>query len=436
MERKTPQTKGAKMGSTAIALVLSAMTIHLGTPVIPAQASISPQESTGLARNYQIPAGSMDTALNAFADRSGLHVVFDAKLTERLNASGLSGVYSVEEGLDQLLAGTGLSYRLSENGRAVSIILAQADNGTMSDASAPGAEPLPQIDIGSASPQPPGSGSGSGSGQGSADGKNALGGRLTGYNAVNATSAMKMDTPIMQTPVAVQVVTRQTMDDQQAISVIDAITTNASSVQPYPSYSEEYKVRGFTSWVYRDGLQQWGTINLDTSNVQSIEVLKGPAAILYGRLEPGGLVDVVIKRPLETPYYSVQEQVNSYGLARTTVDATGPLNSDHSLLYRFNGDYYREELFPRLRRRSPSVSRADNPVASDRAIPDERRFRISAQSLRRRLSAFPCGRRRAGAEFRSAAICSSQPPSRIRPASSIGSSSHTTGNGTSCPIGV
>lgn len=345
MVRKTPQTKGAKMGSTAIALVLSAMTIHLGTPVIPAQASISPQESTGLARNYQIPAGSMDTALNAFADRSGLHVVFDAKLTERLNASGLSGVYSVEEGLDQLLAGTGLSYRLSENGRAVSIILAQADNGTMSDASAPGAEPLPQIDIGSASPQPPGSGSGSGSGQGSADGKNALGGRLTGYNAVNATSAMKMDTPIMQTPVAVQVVTRQTMDDQQAISVIDAITTNASSVQPYPSYSEEYKVRGFTSWVYRDGLQQWGRINLDTSNVQSIEVLKGPAAILYGRLEPGGLVDVVIKRPLETPYYSVQEQVNSYGLARTTVDATGPLNSDHSLLYRFNGDYYREDSF-------------------------------------------------------------------------------------------
>ncbi len=345
MWRKTPQTKGAKMGSTAITLVLGAMTMHLGAPVVPAQASISPQESTGLARNFQIPAGSMDTALNAFADRSGLHVVFDATLTERLNAPGLSGVYSVEEGLDQLLAGTGLSYRLSENGRAVSIILAQANNGTMNDASAPGAETLPQIDIGIASPLPAGSGSGSGSGQGPASDKNALGGRLTGYNATNATSAMKMDTPIMQTPVAVQVVTRQTMDDQQAISVIDAITTNASSVQPYPSYTEEYKVRGFTTWVYRDGLLRWGTNYLDTSNVQSIEVLKGPAAMLYGRLEPGGLVDVVIKRPLETPYYSVQEQVNSYGLTRTTVDATGPLTADHSLLYRFNADYFREDSF-------------------------------------------------------------------------------------------
>ena len=70
--------------------------------------------------------------------------------------------------------------------------------------------------------------------------------------------------------------------------------------------------------------------NFDTANLQSIEVLKGPAAILFGRGEPGGIIDIVVKRPLETPYYSVQQQESSYGVTRTTLDATGPLSDDKS----------------------------------------------------------------------------------------------------------
>ena len=204
-------------------------------------------------------------------------------------------------------------------------------------------ETLPQIDIGADQAGAGGPASASEPAPTSALGSNP-GGRITGYNATSATSALKMDTPILQTPVAVQVVTRETMDDQQAITVADSIMTNSSGVQPYASYTEEYKVRGFTTWPYRNGLQQFSTNYIDTANVQSIGVLKGPAAILYGRVEPGGIIDIVTKRPLETPYYSVQEQIGSYGLTRTTVDATGPLTADKSLLYRFNGDYYREEL--------------------------------------------------------------------------------------------
>ena len=54
---------------------------------------------------------------------------------------------------------------------------------------------------------------------------------------------------------------------------------------------------------------------------------KGPSAMLYGRIEPGGLVDMIVKRPLENPYYSVQQQGGSFGVARTTLDATGPLTA-------------------------------------------------------------------------------------------------------------
>ncbi len=338
--------KGTGMGSTLAIAAMGAFAMAAGAPDSPAQASISPQEQTGAVLAYQIPPGSMAKALNAVADQNGLQLLYDADVTQSLNSPGLSGAYSAGEALDRLLAGTGLSYRFASNGRTVSIVLAQ--NGqTMNDAGGFGLQTLPPIDIGAESAQPAGSerGAGSGGSQGWADGKNALGGRLTGYNAPNATSAMKMDTPIMQTPVAVQVVTRQTMDDQQAITIADSIMANSSGVQPYASYFEQYKVRGFTTFLYRNGLQQFAQNYLDTSNVQSIEVLKGPAAILYGRVEPGGIIDIVTKRPLETPYYSVQEQVGSYGLTRTTVDATGPLTADKSLLYRFNGDYYREDSF-------------------------------------------------------------------------------------------
>ncbi len=65
----------------------------------------------------------------------------------------------------------------------------------------------------------------------------------------------------------------------------------------------------------------------------------------FGRLEPGGIVNLVVKRPLEAPYYSIQEQTGSWGLTRTTVDATGPLTADKTWLYRINLDYTHTNSF-------------------------------------------------------------------------------------------
>lgn len=176
------------------------------------------------------------------------------------------------------------------------------------------------------------------------------GGRFTGYSVPNAVSATKTDTPILQTPVAVQVVPRETMDDQQAISVQDAIASNVSSVALNPagfSLNQSYTIRGFNTnfSTYQNGLLQPNLLFIDNANLQSIEVLKGPASMLYGRIEPGGLVDLVMKHPLETPYYSFQEQAGSFGLTRTTMDATGPLTADKALLYRINADFLHTNSF-------------------------------------------------------------------------------------------
>lgn len=172
------------------------------------------------------------------------------------------------------------------------------------------------------------------------------------YVAPDASTGTRTDTPIMETPLDVQVVTQQVLIDQQVIR-IDQALKNVSGVaftgggdESFGNAFDAVVVRGFqTDSHLRDGIRIdsfGGDTELFTqqlANVDSIEVLKGPAAILYGAVEPGGVVNVVTKKPQDTPAYSVQQQFGSYGLYRTTVDATGPLDREQRLLYRFDGSY-------------------------------------------------------------------------------------------------
>lgn len=327
------------MGSTLAAMMMSAFA--LGAPASSAQASIPPREAAEGVKTYKIPAGSMAAALTTFADRNGLHLLYDARATRRLKSSGLSGVYSVHEGLDRLLADTGLKYSFADMDGSVSIVLAQNDTGAQSDA---GGQVLPTVEVTAE--------------QGS-DGKSfgGAGPQQDPYNQTyvlqDASSGTKTDTPVMDTPLNVQSVTQQVLRDQQAITLGEALQ-NVSGVFVRPGAvtgtgtpGNRITIRGFdVSTIYRDGFRmdfsQFGGdfANFQQlANVASIEVLKGPAAILYGLSEPGGLINLVTKEPLNAPYYSVQQQIGSLALYRTTVDATGPLNDDKSLLYRINMSY-------------------------------------------------------------------------------------------------
>ena len=212
-----------------------------------------------------------------------------------------------------------------------------------------------------------------------------LGGRFTGYTADFGTpvSATKDNTPILQTPVNIQVVPRQVMDDQQDISVRDAVVGYVSSVQP-PSVTSDsnnfydgFNIRGFDNAnIYRNDLRVWEITGIETANLQSIEILKGPAAMLFGRLEPGGIVNLVVKRPLDVPYASIQEQFGSWGLTRTTIDTTGPVTPDKTWLYRVNLDYTHAAFLHRFREESEFLRGADDQLSADRSIPFQCRCRV------------------------------------------------------------
>lgn len=162
------------------------------------------------------------------------------------------------------------------------------------------------------------------------------------YATNRASMATKTDTPIYDTPISVQVVPRAVMDDQKVTRVSDALE-NVSGVRAQPSLGAGvgFKIRGFnTNNIFRNGLfmNEGYFTDLDTANLESVEVVKGPAQ-LYGRTEPGGLINLTTKKPLKNAQYSLEQQFGSFDKYRTEWDATGPLNDDKTLLYRFTGSY-------------------------------------------------------------------------------------------------
>ena len=167
----------------------------------------------------------------------------------------------------------------------------------------------------------------------------------SGYSPLDAKGATRTDAPIMQTPVSEQVISQQVLKDQQTIYLDDALQ-NVSGVTPAnDSYGtgDSFSIRGFEmqNLTFEDGFRS-SKYNIgfqrSMANVQDIEVVKGPASVLYGQSEPGGLVNVGTKKPMDRFYFATEEQIGSYNFYRTTVDMSAPITKDKTLLYRFNLD--------------------------------------------------------------------------------------------------
>lgn len=167
------------------------------------------------------------------------------------------------------------------------------------------------------------------------------------YAVKQATTATKTDTPIIETPVSIQVVPQQVLQDQSAYRLQDAVK-NVSGVQQRFSTGgvDRFIVRGFDlgEAQYRNGIRL-NNLNFDLANVEQVEVLKGPASVLYGRTEPGGLLNIVTKKPRSQPYYALEQRFGSYDYYRTQVEATGPITQDGSLLYSLNLSYLNSDSF-------------------------------------------------------------------------------------------
>ncbi|MEE7477649.1 TonB-dependent siderophore receptor [Methylobacterium hispanicum] len=158
-------------------------------------------------------------------------------------------------------------------------------------------------------------------------------GPVAGYRASRTGTATRTDTPLRDVPQSIQVVPREVLVDQQDIRLADAVQ-NVSNVQSggtIQGRSDTFVIRGFRTQTYAvDGvlLSQANTFNTtqrDLADVERIEVLKGPASVLYGRGDPGGLVNVVTRRPTILPSGELTAQGGSFGFARLQGTVSGAL---------------------------------------------------------------------------------------------------------------
>lgn len=181
-------------------------------------------------------------------------------------------------------------------------------------------------------------------------------GDVEGYRALTAASATKTATPIERIPQNIQVIPRKLLDDQSANSVSEALK-NVSSVQPQDSRSignveqVPMRIRGFGAERLTDGYpgNLFGAGDRDgLVNVERIEVLKGPNAILYGGgagAPVGGVVNVISKLPSNTASYEIGGRIGSYGYWSPYFDVNQPLNKDGTALFRMTGEYTGADSF-------------------------------------------------------------------------------------------
>ncbi|AHY43665.1 TonB-dependent siderophore receptor [Stutzerimonas decontaminans] len=167
-------------------------------------------------------------------------------------------------------------------------------------------------------------------------------GPVQGYRATRSASATRTDTAIHETPQSISVVPAQVVEDIGATRLEDALDY-AGGVERGNNFGgqglTEFLVRGFsTQEFYRNGFAvNRGYPNMpDASTLERIEVLRGPASMLYGRGDPGGTFNIVSKQPQAERRTVLGSQVNTDGLRRGTLDTTGALDDSAAFTYRFN----------------------------------------------------------------------------------------------------
>ncbi|MEH1847894.1 MAG: TonB-dependent siderophore receptor [Nostoc sp.] len=167
-------------------------------------------------------------------------------------------------------------------------------------------------------------------------------GEQDGYRVPDASTATKTDTPRRNIPQAIQVVPQQVLRDQGATNFYDAFRNVPGISQSGVSSRAIFQslvIRGFTAYnTLRDGLYDLSGefLGYDAAIVDRIEVLKGPASVLYGQGGIGGTINYVTKQPLSQPFYEVQGTIGSFDTYRGAIDLSGPLNDSKTLLYRLN----------------------------------------------------------------------------------------------------
>ncbi|TCV65509.1 iron complex outermembrane receptor protein [Neorhizobium sp. R1-B] len=165
-----------------------------------------------------------------------------------------------------------------------------------------------------------------------------------GYVAKSDRIGTKVDTPIVKIPQAVSVVTQDQIEDQKPRTLNESLSYTAGAnpnTFGYDSRYDAFYLRGFPAYytgLFRDGLKQFNGpsawFRTEPYGLEGITVLKGPASSLYGVSGPGGIVNLVTKRPKDEPFHEVETVIGQDNRYQAAIDLSGPVDEEGTLLYR------------------------------------------------------------------------------------------------------
>ncbi|WP_454739951.1 TonB-dependent siderophore receptor [Cupriavidus necator] len=309
---------------TAIALAIAAAQCFMPTYVA---------AQTATAGEYRLPSAPLEQTLLQIAKQSGLLISYDPALVKDLKSAPVEGKLNPTDAIKKALGGTGLELVATPGGQ-----------WTLRRVPAQQAAQVPPAVAATASA---GASAGAATAPVVADAELPLisvaaqrdsGG--TGFVAESSSSFSRTDTPLSETPKSVTVVNAAVIQSQSAKSLPE-ILRNASGVvtRPGPFGVPTYTLRGFAGTpVMSDGVtrssQDASSTLTPTIAISSVEVIKGPSAIIAGDAPPGGVINIVKKTPQAEPFYELQAAYGMYGYTQLAFDSTGALTEDKKLRYR------------------------------------------------------------------------------------------------------
>lgn len=291
---------------------LLAIAIALSAPLLSAQLMAADQASS--VRAYNLPSAPLASTLNQIASQAGLALSLNPSLAAGKTSAPVTGQFDATSALREALRGTGLQ-------------LEQSSAGTFSLVAVPeGVMDLPTTSI-----------------MGVENTESAWG-PVEGYLATRTAAGTKTDTALVEAPRSISVATRQQMDDRNVQNIDDAVRYMPGIVAS--SYGSDtradwLRVRGFEPTQFLDGLPLpkgvYANPKQETWNLDRLALLRGPASSVYGQTPPGGLLDMVSRRPSAESSNEIEVQYGSDNHRQINFASTGKIDDEGQFLYGLSG---------------------------------------------------------------------------------------------------
>ncbi|WGV22887.1 TonB-dependent siderophore receptor [Pseudomonas putida] len=265
-------------------------------------------------RAYDLPSAPLATTLNQIASQAGIALAIDPALVSGRTSAPVSGQYDGLGALQAALRGTGLQLQQSSVG---SYSLVAVPDGTLA---------LPETTVEAASIS------------------ESAWGPVEGYVAQRTAAGTKTDTALVEVPRSISVATREQMKDRGVHSLDDAVRYMPGIVSASFGSDTRYdwmRVRGFEPTQFLDGLPLprgvYANPKAETWNLDRLALLRGPASSIYGQTPPGGLLDMVSRRPQAESAHEIELQYGSDNHRQINFASTGKVDAEGRLLYGVSG---------------------------------------------------------------------------------------------------